>query len=219
MADQVAETLRNMILVGELEPGQRATQDELAATLGVSTMPVREALLKLAAVGLVETSPNRYFRIAQMTAEDIEDNYWVLATVSAEMARRACERRTPELIADLRARHADYAAAASARDVAGTDAANRAFHRTLNAAAGSPRLRFVLRTALQFIPDGYYAALEGWGEIANTAHAAIIDAVEAGDGDRAERVLRDYIALAGQQLVAKFAANGAWAMEIVESTG
>ncbi|TMK43705.1 MAG: GntR family transcriptional regulator, partial [Actinobacteria bacterium] len=59
MPDAVVSALRRMILVGELAPGSRATQDELAQRLGVSTMPVRKALLQLAAEGLIEVSPRR----------------------------------------------------------------------------------------------------------------------------------------------------------------
>jgi DNA-binding GntR family transcriptional regulator len=219
MADQVAEMLRNMVLVGELEPGQRLTQDELAATLGVSTMPVREALLKLAAGGLVETSPNRYFRIAQMTASDVEDNYWALATISAELARRAAERSTPALVTTLRRLEDEYQAAVAARHVASIVAANHEFHKALNAAAGSPRLLFFLRTSLEFIPDGWYAQLEGWGDIAHTAHEAIIDAVERGDADTAAKTWRDYILVAGRQLATRFAAEGAWPSAALETTG
>src|SRR5207342_1606487 len=67
----VAERLRDMILMGELPPGRRTTQDELARALGVSTMPVREALLTLAAEGFVAFAPGRSFTIPATSREDV----------------------------------------------------------------------------------------------------------------------------------------------------
>ena len=70
MAEQVADLVRNMILVGDLRPGQRVTHDELAARLNVSTMPVREALLRLSYEGLIVGKANRSFHV-QLDAERV----------------------------------------------------------------------------------------------------------------------------------------------------
>jgi DNA-binding FadR family transcriptional regulator len=67
MADQVTDTLRRMILTRELGPGRRITQADLASMLGVSTMPVREALLRLVSEGFVDTVSNRSFTVAATT--------------------------------------------------------------------------------------------------------------------------------------------------------
>src|SRR5438132_14097382 len=82
MADEVATELRRMVLAGELEAGERLTQDRLAKTLGVSTMPVREALLRLAAEGLIIAAPNRSFTVASNTADDMRDIFWVYSVLA-----------------------------------------------------------------------------------------------------------------------------------------
>ena len=96
----VVGVLRRMILVGELPPGSRATQDELAQRLGVSTMPVRKALLRLAAEGLIEVSPRRSFRVVHTTADDIRDVYWMQARIAGQLADRAAA--APKLLLTLR---------------------------------------------------------------------------------------------------------------------
>jgi len=74
MSDEVADVLQQMIIDNRLAAGQKITQDELAKMLNVSTMPVREALLKLAAIGLVDAAPNRSFRVVNSTKEDARDS-------------------------------------------------------------------------------------------------------------------------------------------------
>ena len=69
--------------------------------LGVSTMPVREALLKLAALGLVEASPNRSFRVVNSTKEDTRDSYWMQSVLVGELTRRACTLEGPKLVPEL----------------------------------------------------------------------------------------------------------------------
>src|ERR1700721_2637172 len=112
MSDAVADTLQQMIVEDELKSGQRVTQDELAKMLGVSTMPVREALLKLAALGLVEASPNRSFRVVNSTKEDTRDSYWMQSVLVGELTRRACSIEGLKLVPELEGKLTAYSAAA-----------------------------------------------------------------------------------------------------------
>src|SRR3981189_2012694 len=84
-SDEVADVLQQMILANRLSSGQKITKDELAKMLGVSTMPVREALLKLAAIGLVDAAPNRSFRVTNSTKEDTRDSYWMHSVLAGEL--------------------------------------------------------------------------------------------------------------------------------------
>src|ERR1700737_3075960 len=108
MADQVSEALRDMILTGQLKPGERITHEELATRLGVSTMPVREALLRLSYEGFIGARPNRSFRVARMTAKDLEDIYWMHSRIAGELTARACEHADHRLIDELRNVHAQW---------------------------------------------------------------------------------------------------------------
>src|SRR6202035_4757096 len=97
------------ILSQELQPGQRIKQAELASMMGVSTMPVREALLRLVSEGMVIADSNRSFTVATTTTpQGIRDVYWVHASLAGELAARAWAKRTDELIANLTTQHEAY---------------------------------------------------------------------------------------------------------------
>src|ERR1700720_3231260 len=127
MTDQVSEKLRSMILSRQLAPGTRVTQAQLAEMLGVSTMPIREALLRLGAEGLINSSASRSFEIATVTDRGIRDVYWVHGVLAGELAARAWDVKSDALISTLRQEHANYNAAHKAGDHDGLTDANRRF--------------------------------------------------------------------------------------------
>lgn len=209
-ADQVSDILRTMILTGEIAPGWRMTQDQLAGVLGVSITPVREALLRLSTLGLIEATRGRSFRVAETTPDDVRDVFWEHASLAAELTRRSCARRSDELVTALRAcRHA-YEQAVRADDLDAMTTAEWEFHRTIYRAAGSPRLLFMLRTTLGFIPHGLFSQIEGWGERSVAAHTMITSAIEAGYGDSAAHAASGHIREAGELLVELLEARGYW---------
>ena len=131
--ERAANELRDRILTGRLQPGQRLDLAEITAEFGTSRTPVREALLELSYEGLVAVSPRSSIVVLGITPDDAVDNFAVLAALSGKAAEWATARITPEQLAELRV----LAAAISGAD--DTVAANRRFHRALNHAAGSPR--------------------------------------------------------------------------------
>jgi DNA-binding GntR family transcriptional regulator len=210
MADQVADVLQQMIVEHKLEPGRRITQDELAKMLGVSTMPVREALLRLAALGLVEGTPNRPFRVVNSTAADLRDSYWTHAVLTSELARRACLAAGPELAPELQQWLAMYTAAAEEDEAGALEEGYRGFYRTINLAAESPRLLFMLRTNLRFVPERWYPRVPGWIPLSQTAHKAMIFAFERRDPERAATIAKEHIIEAGELLIEYFESIGRW---------
>jgi DNA-binding GntR family transcriptional regulator len=212
LSDEVADTLRDMILAGELHPEQRITQEELAGGLGVSTMPVREALLRLAHEGMVEASPNRSFRVVRHTLEDIRDIYWMHATLSGELAARACARQdeVPGLVARLHEQHRALLDGIAAKDSARMERANWAFHREINLAAGAPRLLMILGGTLRLIPQHFYALLEGWAPASEKGHAALLGAFDRGDAEAAREAAAQHVRDAGELLIAHFSDRGYW---------
>jgi DNA-binding GntR family transcriptional regulator len=201
----VAERLREMILLGELPPGRRTTQDELARALGVSTMPVREALLTLAAEGFVAFAPGRSFTIPATNRDDVEDVYWIHGLVAGELTRRACEAADEEFVERLARLAADCT---TARDA---DAANWRFHEAINRLADAPKLLLVLRTTLRFIPDGFYALVPEWRRLSQQGHAAIVAAFREHDAEQAARVAEAHVRDAGRLLIELFSSRGYWA--------
>jgi DNA-binding GntR family transcriptional regulator len=207
---EVADTLRDMILTGELTADAKMTQDELARLLGVSTMPVREALLRLAAEGFVDVSPSRSFTVVPTTREDIGDVFWMHATLAGELAARACRDADDALVERLRELEQGFAEARRAGDAVRMGQANWEFHRAINLAAASPKLLLVLRASLRFIPQDFYALVPEWGGTSERGHDAILEAFAKRDCAAAGRAAFAHVQEAGELLIRFFTERGYW---------
>jgi DNA-binding GntR family transcriptional regulator len=209
VADEVASTLRKMILTGDLPPG-RVTQQGLAETLGISTMPVREALLRLAAEGFVHVARSRSFEVVAITLQDIRDVYWLHGTLAGELTGRACERWGEAGAIMLRKLEDRYEEAMERGDAAGMEEANWAFHRAINAASEAPKLLLSLQTTLRFIPDGFYGLLSAWPGASQRGHDHIVETFARGNSEAARRTAVQHVVEAGELLIDHFSASGYW---------
>lgn len=207
---EVADTIREMILTGELKPGRRFTQQELAQALGVSTMPVREALLRLTHDGLVAASPNRSYQVELTTRADLEDIYWMHSVLAGELAARACRHASDDLIRRLREVLEHNLRALGLGDLGAMENGNWAFHRAINVAADSPKLLLLLQTTLSFIPHGFYALVADWGKASEQGHAGILQAIEEHDADGARLASEEHVQQAAQLLIKYFSETGYW---------
>ena len=97
----VSEEIRAMILSGRLKPGERLVEESLSAELGVSRVPVREALLALSAQGLVRIEPRRGATVAEITPKIVAELVEVRALLEGLNARLAAQRHDPEIVAQL----------------------------------------------------------------------------------------------------------------------
>jgi DNA-binding GntR family transcriptional regulator len=187
MTDTAADQLRRLIVSRELPPGQRIRQAELAAMLGVSTMPIREALLRLVAEGMVVAESNRSFSVANTTEDDIRDIYWMHATFAGELTARAWDNKTPELIDALSQHHASYKRAVAANDVEAFTSVNWQFHTTLNRAAAAPTTVRALSNTLHYFPS-LRSEVAGWAEVAGRWQAGVLTQFKSGDRETARQV-------------------------------
>ena len=106
LSDEVAHRIRGAILSGRLKSGERVVQEEWAQRLGVSRMPVRDAVSRLEAEGLVTVSASGgTTTVAEVSEGDIEDAYEIAAAAAGVAARRAAQRLTTEELAGLRRLH------------------------------------------------------------------------------------------------------------------
>jgi len=96
LRDTVQDKIRDAIMDGTLEPGERLNDDDLIAWLGVSRTPIREALAELARAGLIEMAPNRYTRVASPTKEELLDAYRTLGVIYGGVVRLAVPRCTDD---------------------------------------------------------------------------------------------------------------------------
>ena len=196
VVDQVYEALRERITSGSLPRGARVHQEDLAEELGVSRTPVREALRRLAAEGLVEMRTNRGARVADIDQGGMRGAYDARLVVEPGAARLAAGRRPPEPLARMRA--AVAAQRRSLRSVERSFEANREFHLALVAASGNDYLlQLVERLWVARIGATIYERQVETQErmvLDVREHEQILEAIEAGDGRRAESLTRRHLA-------------------------
>jgi DNA-binding GntR family transcriptional regulator len=210
IADRTTEAIRRMILLGEITPGTRVTQDGLSELVGVSTMPVRESLLRLASEGLIKALPNRSFSVVRLSRSDLLDVYWAHSVLSAELTRRACETSSGPLLGRLRSLHAEFTAAYHADAIEQMETINWAFHRTIYLAADASRLLLLLRTTLRYTPEGLYSRVPSWLDETARGHEGILSAFIEGDVERAGEEAARHVVNAGDLLIQYYSANGYW---------
>ncbi len=180
----VVEQLRQMILTGELRPGSRLVQSELAQAMGVSTTPVREALRDLATEGLVRFDPHRGAVIPELSTNEFEEIYEVRMVLEPMAIRKAVTRVSPDELRRLEELHRRMQVEEHpARWVQ----LNRDFHMSIYEAGVSQRVAAIIQSLLNASVMYVGLALGAPGLLgdANEGHEAILDAVEAGDADAA----------------------------------
>jgi DNA-binding GntR family transcriptional regulator len=211
LRQQIADALQGAILSGELKPGDALVETDIAARLGVSRAPVREALQLLSTTNLLETVPYRGTTVRRLSRSDVEEVYSLRTILETFALRRAVARHGAELAADLRASCDRMRASAAAGDWAELTAEDERFHRRLIEAADHALLVHVWRDlnlrvrqimALRNLQneDGMTVAFN---------HLPILAAIEAGDVEAAVRSLEEHIATAVDLLRAHPAADGA----------
>ncbi len=182
---RAAEALRAAILEGDLQPGQRISQEAWAERVGVSLIPLREALRGLAGEGLVTYRPRRGYVVTELDVADLEEVYALRRLLESEAIRRGVPAATDADVERLRAVARDCRAAAARGDLAARLDANRAFHDTLHGLARSRPLRRLL-DQLWDSTEAYralYYALPGEAVAADRAHDAIVEAVARRDAE------------------------------------
>ena len=155
---------------------------------------MREALLELSYEGLVAITPRSGMAVVGITPEDAVDNFAILATLAGKAAEMATARIAREGLAELRAL---AAAIDASEDVVG---ANRRFHAALNRATRSPRMLTYLRQAVRIVPGNYFALFPEQEERSRKEHAALLHAMERGDGGDARRIMEAHVLTAGEAL-------------------
>jgi DNA-binding GntR family transcriptional regulator len=181
LSDEVAGHLRVAIMSGKLRPGTYIRLDETAAELGVSITPVREALLKLRGEGMVQLEPHRGHFVLPLTRQDVNDIFWLQATIARELAASATDHITDVEIAELKHINDALAAAVGSGDAETIATLEFAFHRVFNQASGRIKLAWFLLNAAHYMPALIYAADPHWGDAAVDHHRQLIAALRRRD--------------------------------------
>lgn len=183
--------LRRAITSRELKPGEPVRQDAVADRLGMSRVPLREALKVLEGEGQVVYAPNRGYFVADLSMADLEEVYRIRRVLEAEAAREAVRHLTDADLDALERAHDDVVAAGRAGDLATMAEANRRFHLGFLELSGLPRLVRLVR--LQWDATDAYRALYYGGptnrERVDHEHRDILDALRRRDGEQVVALL------------------------------
>ncbi len=190
LGDLVAAEIRTAILAGDLAPGERLKQEQLAADLRVSRIPVREALRVLEAEGLIINRPGRGSVVVELTKEDAEEVLVVRGALEGLAARLAAERVTPDVIAGLRDAVEVGKKASAGGDHALASEAHTRFHLDLAMAGGNTHLYTELESMPARTEWIVSSLLKSRSEYSWKEHEDILDAVAAGDAELAEQLTR-----------------------------
>jgi DNA-binding GntR family transcriptional regulator len=198
-------------MVGDLRAPAYVRTEHVAAELGVSATPVREALMLLHSEGTVRWEPRRGFRVQPVTRDDVVDLFAVQAHLAGELAARAAGVLDQAGVARLRAIQAELEAAAAVDDAPAVDTLNHEIHRTINRAPGARRLAALLNTTVGYVPRHYFGRVQGWAHASAHDHGPILTALERADAEGARAAMAAHVRHIGDLLVEHLAGRGAFA--------
>jgi DNA-binding GntR family transcriptional regulator len=205
MSAEIIERTKAMIYDGSLKGGQRIPQELLAEELGVSRVPVREALIALESDGLVASEPHRGMYVVPISAEDIRDHYSIYGMVQGLAAAGATRHMSADAIVQL---DGLVEKMDSITDQEALRELNWQFHALVNRTGGSKRTRSVLRQLARSFPR----EISGLAAIpvaeANQEHRLLVAAIRNRDAERADAISRQHVRAEGEQVVATLAERG-----------
>ena len=199
LRQSVYDALIDLIVGGELPPGQHMVETDLARQLGVSRQPIREALHRMEAEGWVDLRPSQGAFVHVPTDSEVDELLDVRALLEAETARLAAAGRDAQApqarqaqLARLREICAEGQAAAEADDFASAVAANNAFHTEIAAMGGNAVLAELADIVGRRVQWYYRMVAPARGHGSWTEHAEMIAAIEARDPEQAQALARKH---------------------------
>lgn len=196
LRDVVFNTLREAILKGELQPGERLMELQLASKLGVSRTPIREAIRMLEQEGLAVTVPRKGAEVARMTLKDMEDVLEVRDALDELAAQMACERMTAEQLQALKDTKKEFEEILESGDVKKIADVDVRLHDIIYEATDNARLIALLGNMREQLfryrveclknPENYPALI--------AEHNAIVDALEARDKVKVTEAMHEHVA-------------------------
>ena len=208
LSDDVARLIRARIFDGTYAAGSYIRLEQLAAELGISVTPVREALFALRAEGLIDQQPRRGFLVLPVTGRDVTDVANLQAHVGGELAARAAVRITDQQVHQLAEIQDSLEQAYAGDDHERTVRLNHEFHRAINVAAGSPKLAQMMSQITRYAPEAVFPAIEGWPEQSMKDHRRIVAALAVHDRKRARAAMSEHLAAGAVPLIDHLVARG-----------
>lgn len=208
LSDDVARLIRQRIFDGSYAAGSYIRLDQLAAGLGISVTPVREALFALRAEGLISQQPRRGFMVLPVTDRDVTDVANVQAHVGGELAARAALNITDDQLRELGQIQTELENAYTGDDNATTVRLNHEFHRAINVAADSPKLAQLMSQITRYAPESVFPTIRGWPKQSMKDHRRILSALNKRDADAAREAMSRHLAAGAVPLIDHLMARG-----------
>lgn len=207
LTGSTVDRLRTLILEGTLPPGTPLRLSAVAARLGVSNMPVREALRTLEAERLVVVIPHRGATVLQISSDAVEEIYAMRAGLERLAARRAMERILPDEVIAIRAQFERMAEVAAAEDLDEFFREDRRLHQMLYACAQRSSLEQRIQELTRSTTRAVKLAYGVWRPLtqAVAAHQPLVDAIAAGDPERVARLTFEHVREGGARIHAAVA--------------
>jgi DNA-binding GntR family transcriptional regulator len=199
----VTDYVRSAIISGRFGPGERLNQDDIATSLHVSRMPVREALRTLESEGLVELQPHRSAVVVSLRPEDIEEIFGIRAILEAGALARSAPGMSDATIERLRRIYAEMERALEHFDEEQWLRLNHEFHNAMLQECEWPRLRALIETQRNALKPYQRAAasLMMRATRAHEEHHAMLLAAEQRDGARLARLISEHLHATAEELI------------------
>ena len=201
---EVAERLRQRIFAHELTPGTWIDEQKLAEQYGISRTPLREALKVLASEGLVELKPRRGCYVTEISPQDLDDIFPLMAMLEGRCAAEAVNNASPADIATLKSIHEQLESAARDGRIDAFFEANQEFHKKIQELAGNRWMLSVIQDLRKVLKLSrlHSLSLEGRLQQSLDEHRVIMAAFEARESVKAEKLMHDHL-LSGREALAK----------------
>lgn len=197
LLERVVSRLREAILKREFQPGERLVQEELAEAMGVSRMPIREALRQLEKEGLVTLEAHKGAIVTPVTPDDIEEIYYLRSVLESEVVERSLPLLTPGDIKILHQLAADMEMAVAQDDAERFIEKNGEFHRMMRKGCSWRRANMMLESLWHGFPPHTPGILPGQMERSVVEHKEMLRLIEAGDAEQLKQAIRKHILRTG----------------------
>lgn len=204
LSDEAAGYVRELVMSGQLRPGEFIRLDRLASQLSMSVTPVRQGLVTLRGEGFVQLEPRRGFVVSDLSEEDILDLFSVQAFVAGEVATHAAQDITVEQITRLKDILASIDAVTHSKSMGDVEALAHEFHEVVIEAAGRPKLAWLLHISGRYEPRRFYSDFEGWERLLVREHRAILKTLTQHDSDGARDAMRGHVEHLGELVARNF---------------
>jgi DNA-binding GntR family transcriptional regulator len=196
LREQAREALRTRIVLGEIEPGQVESVINVAAALGVSVTPVREAVMDLANLGIVEVIRNRGFRVPVLTDHDLDEIFRLRTMLEAPVMSEVTDLLDGQAIPQFRQLAEQITEAAREGDLTSFLDLDRQFHLGLLELLGNRRLVAMIGQLRDQARMQGLQKLADQGELTRSGeeHIEIVDAIESGNAELAAELMRKHLA-------------------------